>query len=88
MSFVVETLASASAWSARTKRHSNRPCSRSSREVAADSGAVTLAPERRLGYLAQIIEGYDDQTLDVLIAESVAYLHELESFTCARSGGR
>ncbi len=48
-------------------------------EIATDSGTVTLAPERKLGYLAQIIEGYDDQTLDALIAASVAYLHELEA---------
>lgn len=48
-------------------------------EVAADSGSIMLAQDRKLGYLAQIIEGYDDQTLDGLIAASVAYLHELEA---------
>ncbi|MCZ2098145.1 MAG: ATP-binding cassette domain-containing protein, partial [Anaerolineae bacterium] len=48
-------------------------------EIAADSGTVTLALERKLGYLAQIIEGYDDQTLAALIDASVAYLRELEA---------
>ncbi len=33
-------------------------------EIAPDSGETLLAPDRKLGYLAQIIEGYDDQTLD------------------------
>jgi macrolide transport system ATP-binding/permease protein len=48
-------------------------------EIESDGGAVTLAPERRLGYLAQVIEGYDDQTLDALIAASVAAIHALEA---------
>ncbi len=48
-------------------------------EVEADSGSVTLASGHKLGYLAQIIEGYDDQTLDALIAASVAELHALEA---------
>ncbi len=48
-------------------------------EVEADSGSVTLAPGYRLGYLAQIIEGYDEQTLGALIAASVASLRALET---------
>jgi macrolide transport system ATP-binding/permease protein len=47
-------------------------------EIEADGGEVILAPDRKLGYLAQVIEGYDDQTLDALIAASVEALHQLE----------
>ena len=47
-------------------------------EIAADSGEIVLAPDHKLGYLAQVIEGYDDQTLDTLIAASVASLRQLE----------
>ncbi len=47
-------------------------------EIDPDAGAVTLAADRKLGYLAQVIEGYDDQTLGALIAASVAHLHALE----------
>ncbi len=47
-------------------------------EIEADGGEVLLAPERKIGYLAQVIEGYDDQTLDALIAASVEALHQLE----------
>ena len=48
-------------------------------EIVADSGEVALAPERKLGYLAQVIEGFDDQTLEALIAASVAHLRTLEA---------
>src|SRR5882757_9765265 len=48
-------------------------------EIEADDGAIILAPDRKLGYLAQVIEGFDDQTLDVLIAASVASLRQLET---------
>ncbi len=48
-------------------------------EIAPDSGEVLLSPDHKLGYLAQIIECYDDQTLDDLIAASVADLRDLEA---------
>lgn len=47
-------------------------------EVEADSGSVTLAPGRKIGYLAQAIDGEGDQTLAELIADSLRHLHELE----------
>ncbi len=47
-------------------------------EIEADSGAATLAPDRKFGYLAQVIEGYDEQTLDALIANATAVVHTLE----------
>ncbi len=48
-------------------------------EIAPDSGETLLAPDHKLGYLAQIIEGFDDRTLDDLIAASVADLRDLEA---------
>ena len=48
-------------------------------EIEPDTGAVILAPDHKLGYLAQVIEGFDDQTLDALIAASVARLRQLET---------
>ena len=48
-------------------------------EIEPDDGAIMLAPERKLGYLAQVIEGFDDQTLDALIVAAVAYLQETET---------
>ena len=47
-------------------------------EIAADSGSILLAPDRQIGYLAQVIEGYDDQTVADLVAASVDALHQLE----------
>ncbi len=48
-------------------------------EIAPDSGEALLSPDHKLGYLAQIIEGFDDQTLDDLIAASVADLRDVET---------
>ena len=48
-------------------------------EIAQDSGEIVFAPDRKFGYLAQIIEGFDDQTLDALIAASVAEIREIEA---------
>ena len=48
-------------------------------EIVPDAGETLIAPDHKLGYLAQIIEGFDDQTLDDLIAASVADLRDLEA---------
>ncbi|HVU13538.1 MAG TPA: ATP-binding cassette domain-containing protein, partial [Phototrophicaceae bacterium] len=48
-------------------------------EIEPDGGSVALAADRRLGYLAQVIEGYDDQTLTALIAAAVGHIHALEA---------
>ncbi|MEO8396269.1 MAG: ribosomal protection-like ABC-F family protein, partial [Chloroflexota bacterium] len=48
-------------------------------QIEPDDGAVILAPDRKLGYLAQVIEGFDDQTLAALIEASVARLRQLET---------
>ncbi len=47
-------------------------------EIKADSDETLIAPDRKLGYLVQIIEGFDERTLDDLISASTAYLHDLE----------
>jgi macrolide transport system ATP-binding/permease protein len=47
-------------------------------EIEPDGGEIVLAPDRKIGYLAQVIEGYDDQTLAALIAASVEAIHALE----------
>jgi macrolide transport system ATP-binding/permease protein len=49
------------------------------REVEADSGAVTCSPGMQLGYLAQVIDSADNQTLDDMIAHSMRHLYQLES---------
>ncbi len=46
--------------------------------LAADSGTVTLPAGIELGYLPQVIVGYDDQTLGDLIAKASTRLHTLE----------
>lgn len=48
-------------------------------EVEPDSGSVTLAAGRRLGYLAQTMQAAEGQTLAALIAESQAHLYALET---------
>ncbi len=48
-------------------------------EIEPDGGTVALSADRKLGYLAQVIEGYDDQTLNALIAAAVAHIHALEA---------
>jgi macrolide transport system ATP-binding/permease protein len=48
-------------------------------EIEQDSGEIVFAPDRSFGYLAQIIEGFDGQTLDALIAASVAEIREIEA---------
>src|SRR5215475_6285168 len=48
-------------------------------EIEPDGGTISLAADRRLGYLAQVIEGYDEQTLNALITAAVAHIHALEA---------
>ncbi len=47
-------------------------------EVPADSGSVTLATGRRIGYLAQTIKYSEGKTLGDLIAESLDAVYSLE----------
>ena len=48
-------------------------------QVEADSGSVTITRGMEIGYLAQIITGYDDQTIDDLITDSMRHLREQET---------
>jgi macrolide transport system ATP-binding/permease protein len=48
-------------------------------EVEADGGSITVSPGMELSYLPQTITGYDDQSVDDLIAASMRHLHDLES---------
>ncbi|MBI1278290.1 MAG: ATP-binding cassette domain-containing protein [Anaerolineaceae bacterium] len=47
--------------------------------IPADGGTITLPPGTELGYLAQVITGYDDQTLGDLIAQASKRLVTLEA---------
>ena len=47
-------------------------------QLAADSGTVSIPPQIELGYLPQVISGYDEQTLGDLIAQSSRRLSALE----------
>ena len=46
--------------------------------LPADSGTITLPARTELGYLPQVITGYDEQTLGDLIAQASTRLHTLE----------
>lgn len=48
-------------------------------QIAADDGAVSLAPGMSLGYLPQVFTGFDDQPLAQMIAASLAEIHALET---------
>ncbi len=48
-------------------------------QVEADSGSVTITRGMEIGYLAQTITGYDDQTIDDLITDSMRHLREQET---------
>ncbi len=48
-------------------------------EVLPDAGNVRLGGGARLGYLPQVITGYDAHTLDDLIADALRDLHTLEA---------
>jgi macrolide transport system ATP-binding/permease protein len=48
-------------------------------EVAPDAGGVTLAPNIRVGYLAQVMTGADDQTLAGMIDHALALPRQLEA---------
>lgn len=48
-------------------------------EIEADSGTIKLTPHTSIGYLAQAIEDFGDQSLAELIAASMQHLHNLES---------
>ncbi|MEP6985667.1 MAG: ATP-binding cassette domain-containing protein, partial [Chloroflexota bacterium] len=47
--------------------------------LPADGGTITLPPGTELGYLPQVITGYDDQTLGDLIAQASTRLNALEN---------
>ena len=47
--------------------------------ISADGGTITLPPGTELGYLPQVITGYDEQTLGDLIAQASSRLNMLES---------
>ncbi|MCA0455218.1 MAG: ABC-F type ribosomal protection protein [Chloroflexi bacterium] len=47
--------------------------------LAADSGTITLPPDVQIGYLPQVITGYDEQTLGDLIAQASTRLNALET---------
>lgn len=48
-------------------------------EIEADSGTVTLAPERQLGYLRQVMTQIDGKTLEDFISEATAQIHRLDA---------
>lgn len=48
-------------------------------ELPPDSGDIVLTPGLEIGYLPQVITGFDEQTVNDLIAQSMRQLHELES---------
>lgn len=48
-------------------------------EIVPDMGTVALTNGARLGYLAQVLIGMDDLTIDDLIVKALSYLHNLET---------
>jgi macrolide transport system ATP-binding/permease protein len=48
-------------------------------EVEADSGSVQHAPGEEIGYLAQVIHGFEGQTIDQLAAAALGKLRQLEA---------
>lgn len=48
-------------------------------EVEADSGAITIPADLQVGYLPQVPQLDEDQSLDEMIAESMRHLVELEA---------
>jgi macrolide transport system ATP-binding/permease protein len=48
-------------------------------ELEPDSGTATLAPGANVGYLAQVITGFDDSTLAAMIDASLSRVRDLEA---------
>jgi macrolide transport system ATP-binding/permease protein len=48
-------------------------------ELQADGGDMALTPGAKVGYLPQVIIGFDERTVDELIAESMTQLRDLEN---------